>query len=77
MYNSEPMDTNHIIDELTQQRDRLVTAIKALKGTNHANRISIRTGHSKRTLSAEAKRKLSLAAKARWAKAKKAGKNAL
>jgi len=71
------MDTNHIIDELTQQRDRLVTAIKALKGTNHANRISTGTGHSKRTLSAEAKRKLSLAAKARWAKAKKAGKNAL
>jgi len=77
MYNSEPIDTNHIIDELTQQRDRLVTAIKALKGTNHAHWISTRTGHSKRTLSAEAKRKLSLAAKARWAKARKAGKNAL
>jgi len=77
MYNSHLMDTGQIVDELTQQRDRIVAAIKALTGTNHANRVLTRIGRSKRTLSAAAKRKLSLAGKARWAKAKKAGKNAL
>jgi hypothetical protein len=71
------MDTSQIVDELTQQRDRVVAAIKALTGTNRPERITSISGRSKRTLSAAAKRKLSLAAKARWAKAKKAGKNAL
>jgi hypothetical protein len=69
------MDTSQIVDELTQQRDRVVAAIKALTGTNRPERITSISG--KRTLSAAAKRRLSLAAKARWAKAKKAGKNAL
>jgi len=72
-----PMDTNQIIVELTQQRDRVVAAIKALTGTNRADQVLSRNGRKKRTLSAEAKRKLSLVAKARWAKAKKSGKNAL
>jgi hypothetical protein len=71
------MDTNQIIDELTQHRDRVVAAIKALTGTNRAHQVLSDNGRSKRTLSAKAKKKLSLAAKARWAKAKKAGKNAL
>jgi hypothetical protein len=71
------MDTNQIVDELTQQRDRVVAAINALTGTYHSTRIPSGAEHGKRTLSAEAKRKLSVAAKARWVKAKKAGKNAL
>jgi hypothetical protein len=72
------MDTNHIVDELTQQRDRVVAAIKALTGTNHTpRRVASGAGGKKRTMSAEGKRRLSLAAKARWAKVKNAGKNAL
>lgn len=70
------MDTNHIVDELTQQRDRIVAAIKALTGAGHHEPQTGNRG-KRRTMSAEAKRRLSLAAKARWAKAKKAGKNAL
>jgi hypothetical protein len=74
------MDRNTIIDELTQQRNRVVAAIKALSGRNGALRTpSSKSGNGRKRgiMSAEAKRKLSLAAKARWAKAKKAGRNAL
>jgi hypothetical protein len=72
------MDTAAIIAELTAERDRLNTALAALRGrTNRNSKSSSGTRRKKRTMSAENKRKLSLAAKARWAKAKKAGKNAL
>jgi hypothetical protein len=79
-YNSNPMDTNSIIEELTQQRDRMVAAIEALRGKRTYRRSAssgTKARKPRRTMSAALKRKLSLAAKARWAAAKKAGKNAL
>jgi hypothetical protein len=74
------MDTSSIIDELTQQRDRVVAAIEALRGKRSYRRSAssgTKARKPRRTMSAAVKRKLSLAAKARWAAAKKAGKNAL
>jgi hypothetical protein len=37
------MDTGQIVDELTQQRDRVVAAIKSLTGTNRPERITEKT----------------------------------
>jgi hypothetical protein len=74
------MDTNSIVEELTQQRDRLVAAIEALRGKRTYRRSAssgTETQKSKRKMSAAGRRSLSLAAKARWAAAKKAGKNVL
>jgi hypothetical protein len=72
------MDTAAIIGELEAERDRLSQAIAALRGSRNIHMAaSGRPNGRKRRMSAEVKRKLSLAAKARWAKAKKAGKNAL
>jgi hypothetical protein len=72
------MDTNTIVEELTQQRDRVVAAIQALTGTNHTKRVITSAAPYKRgTMSAAGKRRISLAMKARWAKARKSGKNAL
>ncbi len=75
------MDTNTIIDELTRERDRISAAIEALTGTNRVHLVRSTTkidGRKKsRKMSPEVKRRLSIAAKARWAKAKKEGKNAL
>ena len=72
------MDTAAIIGELEAERDRLNQAISALRGSRSI-RMTASGGPdgSKRRMSAEMKRKLSLAARARWAKAKKAGKNSL
>ena len=70
------MDTPNIIEHLTQQRDRVVAAIEALTG--NTRRQSSSTGPHKRGKMSEAgKRSISLRMKARWAKAKRAGKNAL
>ena len=74
-YNSNPMDTNSIVAELIQQRDRVVAAIEALRGKRSYRRSP--SSGIRRKMSAALKRKLSLSAKARWAAAKKAGKNAL
>jgi hypothetical protein len=74
------MDTNSIVEELTQQRDRVVAAIEALRGKRTYRRSAssgTETQEPRRKMSAAVKRKLSLAAKARWAAAKKSGKNAL
>jgi hypothetical protein len=74
------MDTNSIVEELTLQRDRVVAAIEALRGKRSYHRSAssgIQARQPRRKMSAALKRKLSLAAKARWAEAKKAGKNAL
>jgi len=72
------MDTAAIIGELEAERDRLSQAISALRGSRSIPMtVSGSPNGRKRRMSAEVKRKLSLAAKARWAKAKKAGKNAL
>jgi hypothetical protein len=74
------MDTNSIVEELSQQRDRLVAAIEALRGKRTYRRSTssgTETQWPKRKMSAAGRRRLSLAAKARWAAAKKAGKNVL
>jgi hypothetical protein len=70
------MDTPTIIEELTQQRDRVVAAIEALTGGRKRRASS--AGKRKRGQMSEAgRRSISQRMKARWAKAKKAGKNAL
>jgi hypothetical protein len=71
------MDRNTIIDELTQQRDRVVTAIEALTGTDRKHRAPSALQRRRGEMSEAGKRSISLAMKARWAKAKKSGKNAL
>jgi hypothetical protein len=70
------MDTPNIVEQLTQQRDRIVAAIEALTG-GRTRRASSAKPRKRRKMSAAAKKRLSLAAKKRWAKAKKAGKNRL
>lgn len=82
------MDLESILSALREERDRIDAALSALSGIGAGNgrrrggRVSIAgvLGFAKRrrrTLSAAARRKISEAAKARWAKAKKAGKNSL
>jgi len=75
------MDTPSIIDALTEQRDRVVAAIEALTGgrTRRASSSSSSSvGPRKRGQMSEAgRRSISMRMKARWAKAKRAGKNAL
>jgi hypothetical protein len=71
-----------ILQALKNERDRLTQAIFALEGTEiHGRRAAARSGNGRRRprrrLSAAAKKRISLAAKARWAKAKKAGRNSL
>jgi hypothetical protein len=64
------MPIEQIVKELQQERDRLDAAIKALTSVAGTNSSRPR---GRRTLSAAARRKISLAQKARWAKVK-AGK---
>ncbi len=72
------MDTPNIIEALTEQRDRVVAAIEALTGGRARRASSSSAGPRKRGQMSEAgRRSISLRMKARWAKAKKAGKNAL
>lgn len=77
------MDFAKILKELTEQRDSLNAAISALEGTPRRNgrrRSSSYRQHpvrKRRRLSAAAKKRISEAAKARWVKAKKAGRNKL
>lgn len=62
------MDNNDVIDFLKAQRDRLNLAIEALEGNG------VGRGKRKRKyrMSAAARRRISLAAKRRWAEKKKA-----
>jgi hypothetical protein len=72
------MDTPNIIEALTEQRDRVVAAIEALTGGRTRRASFSSAGPRKRGQMSEAgRRSISLRMKARWAKAKKAGKNAL
>ena len=65
MLQSPPMSIDQIVTELKAERDRIDAAIKALTALTVAPRINPRV---KRTMSASARRKISLAQKARWAK---------
>jgi hypothetical protein len=71
------MNTDKILNELTQQRDRIAAAIAALGGSGTRKKPSAKTGKSRSKMSEAGKRSISLRMKARWAKAKKSGKNAL
>jgi hypothetical protein len=77
VYNSPPMD---ILTALKQERDRIDAAIQALSGGGRARGGRGRAAgprKGRRRLSAAARRKISNAAKARWAQAKRAGRNRL
>ena len=73
------LDTQAIISELEAERDRLNKAIQALEGRGRGpGRPKVGNGRrGRRHLSAAARRKIAMAAKRRWAKAKAAGKNSL
>jgi len=66
-------DLAGVLKELEQERarlDQVIQVIGNLVGRNGTS-IRIKTRRSKRTLSAAARRKISLAQKARWAKTKR------
>jgi hypothetical protein len=80
------MDINHLVEELKVERERIDAAISALTGKQAGNgrrggqrNVATKTGiqRRRRRLSAATKKRISEAAKARWAKAKKAGRNSL
>lgn len=77
------MDTQSILNELEAERERLDRAIAALQGSpKRLRRLKGSTTSNNgrrgpRRLSAAARRKIAIAAKARWAKAKAAGKKRL
>ncbi len=63
-----------VLKELTQERDRLNHVIQVIGNLVGRTRTAIQTRlrRPKRTLSAAARRKISLAQKARWAKTRRA-----
>jgi hypothetical protein len=73
-------DIASILEELKQERDRIDAALGALEKVGNIKRLGRpkRGGRrGSREMSAAARRKMSAAAKARWARRKKAGKNSL
>ncbi len=82
-YNLDMINLLAIVAEMKRERDRLDSAINALEGVRSVNRHrSPRKGKAKRRrgvrkMSAAARTRISKKMKARWAKAKKAGKNTL
>ena len=66
-------DLAGVLKELEQERARLDQVIQVIGNLVGRNRTGIRTKRkrSKRTLSAAARRKISLAQKARWAKTRR------
>ncbi len=64
------MDTQSIVSELEAERERLDTAISALQGSRY-DKPRGKGRRGRRTMSAEARRKISLAQKKRWAAQKK------
>jgi len=75
------LDIQQIISELEAERDRITSAIAALQGVSTTNSrfASSATNRRKgpRRLSAVARKRISEAAKKRWAKVKAAGKKKL
>jgi hypothetical protein len=64
------MDTNELIRQLTEERDRIDAAIKLLSGSDAPTKAPAKGKRKK--MSAAARKRISAAQKARWAKAKKA-----
>ena len=71
------MDTNSIVDKLTEQRDRVVAAIEALTTAGRTHRGPSSKSRKRGKMSEAGKKRISERMKARWAKAKRAGKNSL
>ncbi|HWX56270.1 MAG TPA: hypothetical protein VN176_16895 [Verrucomicrobiae bacterium] len=73
------MNIDHILEQLENQRNRIDAAIKTLRATYGGGlKRSGRKGRRPGTrLSAEARKKISDSARARWASAKRAGKRSL
>jgi hypothetical protein len=79
------LDLSNIVEELVRERDRLNAAIAALEDGRPARRYrqgAVSTKDSpkvkgRRSMSASVRKRLSTQMKARWAKAKKAGKQSL
>jgi hypothetical protein len=71
------MDTDKILNELTEQRDRVVAALDALRGGRGRRGSAAKAGKSKGRMSDAGRRRISERMKARWAKAKRSGKNSL
>jgi hypothetical protein len=68
------MDYSSIVRQLEEERDRLNEAIAALEGASRPARGRQRRGsgrRGRRRLSAEARRRISEAQKARWARQRK------
>jgi len=68
------MDLSLIVEQLKEERDRLNEAIAALQGASRpaGGKQGGAVGHSgRRRLSAEARRRISKAQKARWARQRK------
>jgi hypothetical protein len=76
-YNLVTMEITAILKELWEQRDQLDRAIAALESTNGRSKRAYNRKSGKRTMSAEARAKIAVAAKKRWTAAKKAGKRTL
>ena len=71
------MDITSILTELRDQRDRIQQAIDALERTSHPTATGKRRGRKPgRHMSADARRRIGLAMKKRWAARKKAQKKA-
>jgi len=75
------MDTVAILNALRSERDRIVSALTALEGGSRGRAAGggrrIGRRRTRRRLSAAARKRISQAAKARWAAVKKAGKKRL
>ena len=77
------MNTEEIVAELKQERERLARAIAALEGANSSGTVKKATvasvrpmkvkGKQGRALTPEGRRRISLAMKKRWAERKKMG----
>lgn len=77
------MEIRRILEYLKEQRDAINAAISILQGNRrkqlraHPAQTKTAPPKPRRKLSAAARKRISDAAKARWAKARSAGKNAL
>src|SRR5262245_43339403 len=76
---AKSMDTGGILNALKSERNRIVSALAALEGIGRGRAAGNgrRRRKRKRRLSAAARKRISEAAKARWAKVKKAGRSRL
>jgi hypothetical protein len=66
------LNIDKMLEELTQERQRLEEAIRALESIGGKSASKRAGGKGRRHMSAEARRRIGLAMKKRWAERKKA-----